>query len=204
MNRGTLLPCALLVGSCLQPVNDNASTPPPPVDPNAQPTTTILPTALPIGLNADDEGQTTDDPCVKTRQDKTEILTAFCAPCHSGATALGLPPWNFVLDDDKLVTEVWVREGQPPQRFVIPGDPDHSAIYVRAAIVGDMPPQPTDLGTPRNPRPSLSDLSVLREWIMHCAPGSPATGAGGGASDAGSGGADAGGDSGGGGAGGGD
>jgi hypothetical protein len=190
--RGKLLPCVLLVGACLQPVDDNAATPPPPVDPNAQPTTTILPTALPIGLSVDDEGQTTDDPCVKTRRDKTEILTAYCAPCHSGATALGLPPWNFVLDDAKLVTEQWIREGQPPQRFVIPGDPDHSAIYVRAAIVGDMPPQPTDLGSPRNPRPSLSDLSVLREWIMHCAPGAPAEG--GGAGGAGGGGGGAGGD----------
>jgi hypothetical protein len=179
MSGSKLLPCALLLGACFQRVDDNAWTPPAPQDPSMQPTTAILPSALPIDTSIDDTETTTDDPCVKTRQDKTDILKAYCAPCHSGATAIGLPPWNFVLDDDKLVTEVWVREGQPAQRFVIPGDPDHSAIYVRAAIIGDMPPQPTDLGTPRNPKPSLSDLSVLREWIMHCAPGAPATGGGG-------------------------
>ena len=50
---------------------------------------------------------------------------------------MGLPPWNFVLDDSRLVTEQWIREGQPPQRFAIPGDPDHSAVYMRAAVVGD-------------------------------------------------------------------
>lgn len=162
------LPLALVTGACFQQLDENAWTPPPPEDPNKQPTTVIEPGALPIGTSVDDEEQTTDDPCVKTRKDKTEILTAYCARCHSGATAIGLPPWDFVLDDSKLVTEEWIREGQAAQRFVIPGDPEHSAVYTRAAIIGDMPPQPTDLGTPRNPMPSLSDLSVLREWILHC------------------------------------
>jgi len=169
--RILLLVCCVLLGpACVQPVQDGAWTPTAPPNPAPQLTTDIEPSALPIGTNIDDDTQTTDDPCVKTRQDKTEILTAYCARCHSGATAVGLPPWDFVLDDQKLVSEQWIREGQPAQRFAIPGDPEHSAIYVRLAIVGDMPPQPTDLGTPRNPQPSLSDVSVLREWIMHCLP----------------------------------
>jgi hypothetical protein len=177
--RALAVGCALLAASCFQPVQQGAWTPPPPApDPNAQPTTDIEPSALPIETSLDDATQTTDDPCVKTRQDKTDILTAYCARCHSGPAAVGLPPWNFVLDDQQLVTQQWIREGQAPQRFAIPGDPDHSAIYTRAAVVGDMPPQPTDLGTPRNPQPSLSDTSVLREWILHCLPAPPGTGSG--------------------------
>jgi hypothetical protein len=128
--------------------------------------TVILPADLPIELNPEDETQTTDDPCVKTRRDKTQILTAFCASCHSGPGSRGLPPFDFVLDDKKLVSQVWSRVGQPDQRFVIPGDPDHSALYLRAT--SDMPPIPTDLGTKRTPAPSWSDLSLLREWIAHC------------------------------------
>jgi hypothetical protein len=177
--RLLLLWSALLGPSCFQPVQTNAWTPQMAPDPNATPTTDIEPSALPIQTNIDDDTQTTDDPCVKTEQDKTDVLTAYCARCHSGPTAVGLPPWDFVLDDAKLVSELWIREGQPAQRFVIPGDPDHSAIYQRAAVIGDMPPQPTDLGTPRNPQPSLSDLSVLREWIMHCAPAPAGSVAGG-------------------------
>src|SRR5262245_61886823 len=137
MSRRVLLLWCVLVGpSCFQPLRDDATTPAPPPDPDPQPTTVIEPSALPIETNLDDETQTTGDPCAKTRQDKAEILTAYCARCHSGATAVGLPPWNFVLDDDKLVTEEWTREGQPAQRFVIPGDPDHSAVYTRAAVIG--------------------------------------------------------------------
>ena len=109
--------------------------------------TQIVPTANPISLDENDESKTTMEPCEKTRQDKAEILSAYCAACHSGGAAVGLPPWSFVLDDQKLVTELWTREGQPSRRFVIPGDPDHSAIYERMAIAQDMPPQPTDVGT---------------------------------------------------------
>lgn len=158
----------------LQPLDRDAATLPV-INDNAGPTTSILPSAPPIGLRVEDDNATTTDPCVKTNQDKTEILTVYCAACHSGPAdrAQGLPPWNFVLDDQRLVTEEFTREEQPPQHYVIPGDPDHSVLYVRAAILRDMPPQPTDLGTPRNPAPSLSDFSVLRDWIEHCLPAAP-------------------------------
>lgn len=136
------------------------------------PTTNVLvtqidPAGAPIELGAADAA-TSADPCDKTRRDKTQILTAYCARCHSGSAAVGLPPWDFVLDDQKLVTETWVRAGQPAQRFVIPGDPDHSALYQRMVLVQDMPPQPTDLGTPANPSPSAADGTVIREWILNC------------------------------------
>lgn len=145
--------------------------------------TQIVPSTNPIALDVMDDSSTTTDACEKTRRDKTEILTAYCASCHSGTAAVGLPPWNFVLDEKRLVSEVWTREGQPAQRFVIPGDPDHSALYQRMGIAGDMPPQPTDLGTHRNPTPSAADISIIREWILHCLgapePGGGGTGSGG-------------------------
>jgi hypothetical protein len=168
-----------LANGCLQKVNDGASrgiggAP----SGGSDMITRIVPSTDPIALDPMDEASTTMDPCEKTRRDKTEILTAFCASCHAGSAAVGLPPWNFVLDDDRLVNELWTREGQPPQRFVIPGDPVHSALYQRMAIAGDMPPQPTDLGTHRNPTPSLADISIIEDWILHClgAPSPAATG----------------------------
>jgi hypothetical protein len=169
-----------LAGGCFQKVNDGASrgiggaT-----SGGSEVITRIVPSTDPIALDPMDEASTTMDPCEKTRRDKTEILTAFCASCHAGSAAVGLPPWNFVLDDDRLVKELWTREGQPPQRFVIPGDPAHSALYQRMAIVGDMPPQPTDLGTHRNPTPSLADISIIEDWILHCLGASPPTATGG-------------------------
>ncbi|HXI59858.1 MAG TPA: hypothetical protein VNO55_27510 [Polyangia bacterium] len=170
-----LFPLALVAGCGIQPVNHGAATPVPGRDPNAPPTTAILSSARPIELDPEDESATTADPCEKTLRDKTDILTAYCARCHSGpaAQAQGLPPWNFVLDDKRLISEQFTREQQPPQRYVIPGDPMGSVLYVRAVVLRDMPPQPTDLGTPRNPAPTLSDASVLRDWIEHCLPGAP-------------------------------
>jgi hypothetical protein len=170
-----LFPLALVAGCGIQPVNHGAATPESGRDPSAPPTTAILSSARPIELDPDDESATTADPCEKTLRDKTDILTAYCARCHSGpaAQAQGLPPWNFVLDDNRLISEQFTREQQPPQRYVIPGDPMRSVLYVRAVVLRDMPPQPTDLGTPRNPAPTLSDASVLRDWIAHCLPGAP-------------------------------
>lgn len=129
--------------------------------------TEIDPSSAPIALSQTDAAMSSD-PCDKTRQDKTQILTAYCAKCHSGPAAVGLPPWDFVLDDQKLVTETWVRAGQPAERFVIPGDPDYSALYQRMALVQDMPPQPTDSSTPPNPKPSPADNTVIRAWILNC------------------------------------
>ena len=168
---------------CMQPINTRATAGGGARDPNATPTTAIEPSQLPIGTDITDESKTTDDPCVKTRSDKTEVLKAYCASCH------------FVLDDAALISREWIREGQPAQRFVIPGDPDNSVLYTRVAIIGDMPAQPSDLATPRSPAPSLSDISILHEWIAHCA--GPATtppgGSGGASGSGGAGGSDDGG-----------
>jgi hypothetical protein len=156
----------MLCTACFQELDSGADSETAKAGASHGPTTAIEASALPIGITAEDEQQTTTDPCAKTRRDKTEILTAYCASCHGAQPAQGLPPWDFVLDDARLLQEVWARTGQPDQRFVIPGDPDHSALYVRAAT--DMPPIPTDVGTPRSPGMTASDLSVLRHWISEC------------------------------------
>lgn len=166
MWRASVLVAALVLSSCFQELDPSAdeATRAAPVDQG--PTTVIEPSAAPIELSLEDGTALTADPCVKTRQDKTEILTAYCASCHSGPGARGLPPFDFVLDDARLASESWQRVGQPAQRFVIPGDPEHSALFVRAST--DMPPLPTDLRSERSPAPTPSDLAVLREWITHC------------------------------------
>jgi hypothetical protein len=156
---------ALASAACFQSLNTQADqqtlAPPPSGDETA-----IDISSMPIQLDVNDDSQTTMDSCTKVRQDKTNILTAYCAGCHTGPSAQGLPQFNFVLDDSTLMTAVWNRAGQAPLRFVIPGDPEHSALYIRAST--DMPPIPTDLSTARLPSATLSDLSVLREWITHC------------------------------------
>jgi hypothetical protein len=201
--RERLLACAALAVSgvvgCLQKVDGSASSAVGGAATDAGLVTKVLPSSDPIALDPDDQTKATMDACEKTRQDKRAVLTAYCASCHAGTAAVGLPPWDFVLDDQKLVSSLWMREGQPAQRFVIPGDPDHSALYQRMAVVQDMPPQPTDLGTHRNARPTASDNSIVREWILHCiagasgsAPGgSGGTGGGGSGSGGSPGGADA-------------
>lgn len=161
-----LLLMALAFTGCFQELDPSAdeATRATPVDEG--PTTVIEPSAAPIELSLDDATVTTSEPCVKTRQDKTEILTAYCATCHSGPGARGLPPFDFVLDDARLLTESWHRVGQPALPFLVAGDPMRSALYLRATT--DMPPRPTDLGSERSPVPSASDLAVLRHWITHC------------------------------------
>ncbi|MFL5305848.1 MAG: hypothetical protein ACJ8F1_11575 [Polyangia bacterium] len=175
--RLQLFLASVLLGACFQKVDTAASSQAATAATDAL-VTQIDPSADPIELSPTDAA-TASDPCDKTRQDKTQILTAYCARCHSGAAPIGLPPWDFVLDDQRLVTETWVRAGQPAARFVVPGDPDHSALYQRMAVAQDMPPQPTDLGTAPNPKPSAADHTVIREWILNCLGATAATGAGG-------------------------
>jgi hypothetical protein len=108
-------------------------------------------------------------PCEKTAMDAHQILQKNCAICHDiGAASSGVPRFDFVLDDDQLKVKTWDRMGQPPLRFLIPGDPDNSVIYERAAIKRDMPPNQGDPGAPLYPRLTYSESSVLREWILNC------------------------------------
>jgi hypothetical protein len=127
-------------------------------------------------LNSDrgvftDTDETIDvvDGCAKTEMDAHNILAGMCADCHgTEKTAQGLPPWNFVLDLDKMKSMTWNREGQSPIPFVDVGKPLNSAIYLRAGISRDMPPKQTDVNQPYYDRVTLSQASVLYQWIANC------------------------------------
>jgi hypothetical protein len=119
------------------------------------------------------DGSFASDGCAATRSEAHAILERTCARCHGGdnpGARQGTPPFDCVLETTQLTTMVSVTAKDPlthePARFLIPGDPDRSRIYVRP-LNGEMPP-PDVIGLPANPRPSVSDLSVLRHWIESC------------------------------------
>jgi hypothetical protein len=193
-----LLLSAPVASACFQALDTTASSGQPIVQPppesDAGLSTVILPGARPFGF-FDDNGQpvTSDTACDATRVQATSILTKYCAACHGGRTPgerAGSPPFDFVLDPVKL-TSTWTLNTTPPSLFVVPGDPDHSMLYLRARR-GEMPPA----SEAQLPRPTISDLSVLNQWISNClgkAPPPTTTTGGGGAGGAGSGSAGAGG-----------
>lgn len=123
-----------------------------------------------------DETMVVDNGCAKTEMDAHGILDAHCKSCHAiGAASMGVPRFDFVLDDAQLMTRSWTREGAAPIRFLIPGDPDNSAIYQRAVMNRDMPPVQADPQQPFYPRITYSQSSVLHEWIEKCFGGATVT-----------------------------
>jgi hypothetical protein len=118
------------------------------------------------------DGTTTTDACVANRAWAMDILKTDCAGCHAAPNDVGLPPWDFVLDEEKLTTTVDTRTNL---LFVAPGDPDHSRVYQRMEN-GEMPPPPNSSVGEQLPRPSLSDLSAIRQWIVCIGTGSTAAG----------------------------
>lgn len=137
--------------------------------------TTALDTP-PIEILVNGEPDTTNDPCVATSQQARAILESSCAPCH--APPAGMGGFRSILDLPVLVTLTSSTQrdlvtGQPV-RLLVPGKPDESRVYRRVAG-NEMPPMGDPALAPR-PRPSISDVSVLRAWIQDCiaAPPPPA------------------------------
>jgi len=120
------------------------------------------------------EGDTTRDPCVATTEQARAILQRNCSACHAPPAAMG--GFRSVLDFPVLVNLTSSTQLDPLTgelaRLVIPGDPDGSRLYRRAAG-GEMPPM-RDASLPPLPRPTISDISVLRQWIGVCLPEVPA------------------------------
>jgi hypothetical protein len=115
--------------------------------------TTTPPIVLP-------DGATTDDPAAAIEQKSLAIRETYCAGCHAAPATVG--GFGVVLDDRALlraVSTTVVDDAGAPVRLVVPGNADGSRLYQRV-LRGEMPPQP--------PRPSVSDVSVLREWILTC------------------------------------
>ena len=72
------------------------------------------------------------------------VLAKYCVKCHGPKRAES--DFGFAHDTAKLVAS----------GFVVPGNPDASAV-VRRIELGEMPPQ--------GPRPSKAELKQLRDWI---------------------------------------
>jgi len=82
----------------------------------------------------------------------TAVLNANCRRCHGrDGTAEG--GMNFILDPAKLVA----------RKKIIPGQPDQSPLFKRLST-GKMPPPG------EQPRPSPTDVAVVRQWIEAGAP----------------------------------
>jgi hypothetical protein len=108
------------------------------------------------------------DGCGKTINDAHAILKAACAQCHGPGGNQGLPPWDYVLNDDMMKATQWMRQDQPSIPFLKPGDPANSAIYLRAVLLQNMPPKQLDLSQTFFPRVNYSEASVLEQWITNC------------------------------------
>jgi hypothetical protein len=180
--------CAPL--ACLQKLESGAADNTRPRLDAAPPPTTATTTP---DIELDFEGKrTTVDPCVPTSEQARAILTTNCAGCHGGGptASQGQPPFDSVLDFEKLKmrSSESVKDPKDPtknMRFVVPGDPDDSRLYVRI-VHEEMPPKLPFGLTVDYPRPTTSDISVLREWITKCMGASPPSGTGtGGAGGAG-------------------
>lgn len=114
------------------------------------------------------DGGTTTDPCVDVEAVSMSIRQTYCAGCHGPGTGAGQGGFDYVTDDPSLLGSTTTSATFP--RFVVPGDPSHSYLYVSIAS-GQMPPA-SMAGAPPNPVPTASDLSVLYGWILACFPGS--------------------------------
>jgi phosphatidylethanolamine-binding protein (PEBP) family uncharacterized protein len=124
-------------------------------------------------IEIDFEGNVTTDSCALTSMQANRILEANCADCHSGREAgahQGQPPFDFLFDFERLKSTTSsvadLRDGSRKMRFVSAGDPDNSRLYTRVAR-GEMPPLDV-VGQKPRPRPTVSDISVLRQWITAC------------------------------------
>lgn len=158
---------ATLAAGCFQTLDEDAASGGGPDQADAAPALDTPPIELP-------DGETTTDPCVPTAQQANDILTTNCAGCHGGGSAgarQGQPPFDYVLDVDKLKAARSATVPDPideemGMRFVRPGNPESSRVWVRIAT-GEMPPE-LPIGVDPIPRPSVSDASLLYTWIRDC------------------------------------
>lgn len=112
--------------------------------------------------------------CAQTCADAQTILQTSCGACHGGVTLN--TPLQAITDYHALSNVPASSKYPPGQVYVLPGDPDHSLLYERI-VSREMPPPNHDVAPPL-PSPSVSDWSILREWIQSCIPNVPGPDAG--------------------------
>jgi len=167
-------PLALLLVSfamfgCWQKIDDGASAGIIPVTTTDNgigakfPVDTTTPEIGEVAADNGDATSTAKTGCDKTAFDGQAMLSFFCDGCHQQ----GAIP-NLVGIDTAAMSLVG-REASskyPGQKYIVVGSPETSLIYQRIVMSADMPP-PTTLDAPV-PHPSISDMSVLRTWILTC------------------------------------
>jgi hypothetical protein len=116
------------------------------------------------------DGASTADPCVQVESASMAVRQTYCASCHGPSTGSGQGGFNYVLDDTSLTTNMTTNATFT--RFVVPGDPYSSYVYVSIAN-GTMPPAAIP-GGPAVPVPTAADVSVLYGWIQACFAGADA------------------------------
>src|SRR5262245_12925683 len=119
-----------------------------------------------------EDGGTTDDSCEVNTAQAMEILGKSCVACHGtpGAPTAG---FDFVTNVETLKSRRVMNPAYfDPRdgllfRFLTPGEPEHSYIFVRM-MTATMPPK-----SGVDPRldvtyPTISDMSVIYTWIKGC------------------------------------
>ena len=112
-------------------------------------------------LDNGDNASTAATGCDKDAFDGQTMLKTFCDGCHMSG-ALG----NLKGIDTAQASLIGLEASSnfPGWKYLIAGDPNKSLIYHRIAVTQDMPP-PSTVDSPI-PHPSISDMSVLQQWIM--------------------------------------
>jgi hypothetical protein len=175
-------PLALLLGTfmtvgCWQQLDQNASSgiTQVNVDPAGGigakfPVETETPAIGETALDNGDPDTTAKSGCDKDAFDGQKMLSEMCDGCHMGG-AIG----NLKGIDTAQASLIGVEASSmyPGWKYLVAGDPNKSLIYHRIAVTQDMPP-PSTVDSPIK-HPSISDMSVLQQWIM-CMANAPSGG----------------------------
>lgn len=164
----------LTFGACLQPLDSEAAGGGAAADLEGG-----IAAAFPVNLETPEisgtidpeSGETTSvvaTACDKVLADSIEIRKRTCEKCHEGDGSLGAP-LNHILDDDQMIGVMADPSSFPGWKYIVPGDPENSLVYHRAAVIQDMPRKGSDV-TIVNAGLSISDMSVLHAWIMCLGP----------------------------------
>ena len=122
---------------------------------------------------ATDGGSTIEVANPTYAQDIAPIIAANCEPCHTTEAKAGLN-WTYAtLVTTSTVTNALTKGciflGAPPRR-VVPGDPDHSLLWVKLAL-GEHQDMVNGCGDamPQAPSPhslTTTQLDTVRTWIV--------------------------------------
>jgi hypothetical protein len=180
--RSLVLLCApLAAAACFQPVDESATSGTieqinKPEVPDFPVTTTFTPD-IPAGTLSDGTTTPTDQGasgCSVTNAQAMDVLTSSCAGCHtpdsdlSGVTGFDILDWT--------ATKTTLASGQSyvgkTIRYLKPGAPEKSLIYVRIAN-HTMPKPPGSAADVQVRFPTASDVSLLNGWIKFCVGNDP-------------------------------